>query len=249
MWPKHKLWQVRPGKGKPPDLQVQLQTNNQLHQLSLCLSWCWQTRGPCTGQELPETLTSVERHYKGQDGPKWWPLSSLHCWVGYIPGHSKPAESPLVSTAPQGRAFDGHASKKRSCENGKSALVKKEGGSGGEGFKYVVLHLGLLSKCALFNSQTKHRESIQIREKTLLLRVCKISFLPIALLWQNLQRPVCSQWGFFPQLQILPKLSNLFLSQENLLVSHLNFFLINGLPSNCLCCKSNSGKTDDSAHS
>lgn len=76
---------------------------------------------------------------------------------------------------------------------GSPLWFKKEGGSGGGGFKYVVLHLGLLSKCALFNSQTKHRESIQIREKTLLLRVCKISFLPIALLWQNLQRLVCSQ--------------------------------------------------------
>lgn len=56
-----------------------------------------------------------------------------------------------------------------------------------------MLHLGLLSKHALFNSQTKHRKSIQTKEKTLSLRVCKISFLPIALLW-----PVCSQWGFFP---------------------------------------------------
>lgn len=94
----------------------------------------------------------------------------------------------------------------------------------GDGFKYVVPHLGLLSNHALFDSQTKHRENTRTKEKALLMRVCEVSFLPIALLWWNLQLPFCAWWGFLPQPQILPKLPKLFFFQGNLLVSHFNLF-------------------------
>lgn len=137
------------------------------------------------------------------------------------------------SQVPWAHAVGGHASKDKQCENSKSILVKmtlKKGTMRGKVLNMWCPIWVCWVNISLIPKQNTG-ESTQTRKKTLLMRACKVSFLPIVLLWWNPQGPFRSWQGLFPlQLQILPKLPNLFLFQENLLVSHFNFFLINGLP-------------------
>lgn len=154
--------------------------------------------------------------------------------------------SPLVSTVPQGLAFGGHASKNRWCENGKLTLVKNKLKTGTVEGKVLNMWCSLWA-CWVNKhySIPKQNTGKAFRKRT---RPCCQEFAK-SHFWQNLQRPVCSQWRFFPQLQILPKLSHSSFPKKTFWSAISISFLINGLLWNCLCYKSNSGKTDDCAHS
>lgn len=134
VWPKHKLRQVRPGKGKAPDLQVPLQTNKQLIPNEVVPPLVLANLWACTGQELPETHKCREE----LQGTGWSKaVSPLFPSLLGGPHHEPrmgcsipgPQQSCHVSSgvhSPSGPCFWWPCPKNRCCENGKPTLVKNK---------------------------------------------------------------------------------------------------------------------------